>query len=100
MRPRREGMHDPTNGAARKEAETARPDGALQPVADEGGRHSFQSLVLDAQSVARAFDPTAQALLEAAQAGAATAGTGFADMAPRGARRPLAILLLLGKALA
>ena len=47
-------------------------NGALELVADEGGRRSLQSLVLGAQSFVSAFDPSAQARLEAAQAGADT----------------------------
>ena len=44
--------------------------GALQPVADEGGRHTMRSMVLDVQSAARSFDERAQVALERAQAGA------------------------------
>ncbi len=44
--------------------------GALQPVADEGGRHTMRSMVLDVQSAARSFDERAQVVLEKAQAGA------------------------------
>ena len=44
--------------------------GALQPVADEGGRHTMRSMVLDVQSAARSFDERAQVVLERAQAGA------------------------------
>ena len=47
-------------------------NGALQPVADEGGRHTMRSIVLDLQSAARSFDERAQVVLEAAQAGADT----------------------------
>ena len=46
--------------------------GALQPVADEGGRHTMRSMVLDVQSAARSFDERAQVVLETAQAGADT----------------------------
>ena len=46
--------------------------GVLQPVADEGGRHTMRSMVLDLQSAARAFDVQAQVVLEKAQAGADT----------------------------
>ena len=45
-------------------------DGVLQPVADEGGRHEMKSLVLDVQTVARAFDEKTQNELETIQAGA------------------------------
>ena len=44
--------------------------GALQPVADEGGRHTLRSMVLDVQSAARGFDERSQLVLEKAQAGA------------------------------
>ena len=44
--------------------------GALQPVADEGGRHTMRSMVLDLQSAARSFDVQAQGVLEKAQTGA------------------------------
>ena len=47
-------------------------NGALQPVADEGGRHTMRSIVLDVQSAVRSFDERAQVVLEAAQAGADT----------------------------
>ena len=47
-------------------------NGALQPVADEGGRHTMRSMVLDVQSAARAFDEQSQVVLEQAQAGADT----------------------------
>ena len=46
--------------------------GALQPVPDEGGRHTMRSMVLDVQSAARAFDERSQVVLEQAQAGADT----------------------------
>ena len=46
--------------------------GALQPVADEGGRHTLRSMVLDAQSAAPSFDEQSQAVLEKAQPGADT----------------------------
>ncbi len=46
--------------------------GALQPVADEGGRHAMRSMVLDVQSAARSLDERAQVELETAQARADT----------------------------
>ena len=46
--------------------------GALQAVADEGGRHTMRSMVLDVQSAARSFDERTQVVLETAQAGADT----------------------------
>ena len=46
--------------------------GDLQPVADEGGRHTMRSMVLDVQSAARSFDERAQVVLKRAQAGADT----------------------------
>ena len=46
--------------------------GALQPVPDEGGRHTMRSMVLDVQSAASSFDERAQVVLEKAQAGADT----------------------------
>ena len=46
--------------------------GALQPVADEGGRHTMRTMVLDVQSAARSFDEQSQVVLEQAQAGADT----------------------------
>ena len=42
--------------------------GVLQPVVDEGGRQSLQSLALDVQAAARAFDNDAQAVVERAVA--------------------------------
>ena len=47
-------------------------NGALQPVADEGGRHTMRSMVLDVQSAARSFDERTQVVLETALAGADT----------------------------
>ena len=47
-------------------------NGALQPVADEGGRHTMRSMVLDVQSAAPSFDERSQVELEKAQAGADT----------------------------
>lgn len=47
-------------------------NGALQPVADDGGRHTMRSMVLDVQTAARSFDERAQVVLETAQAGADT----------------------------
>lgn len=44
--------------------------GALQPVADEGGRHVLNTMVLDVQTAARSFDERSQVVLERAQAGA------------------------------
>ena len=44
--------------------------GALQPVADEGGRHVLKTMVLDVQTAARSFDERSQVVLERAQAGA------------------------------
>ena len=41
--------------------------GALQPVADEGGRHDLKSMVLDVRAAARSFDEKAKAELEKAQ---------------------------------
>ena len=56
-------------------------NGALQPVADEGGRHTLRNMVLDVQSAARGFDERSQVVLEKAQAGAEAAvcatGTGI-----------------------
>ena len=46
--------------------------GALQTVADEGGRHTMRSMVLDVQSAARSRDERTQVVLETAQAGADT----------------------------
>ena len=46
--------------------------GALQLVADEGGRHALKSMVLDVQTAARSFDRSAQVVLERVQAGAET----------------------------
>jgi hypothetical protein len=45
-------------------------DGVLQPVPDEGGRQSMQSLVLDVQSTVRSFGEEAQATVERAVANA------------------------------
>jgi hypothetical protein len=53
-----------------KKAMVERSDGTLQPVVDEGGRHSLKSMVLDVQSIVRSFDHKTQTQLEAAQAGA------------------------------
>ena len=64
-------------------------DGALEPVADKGGRRSSQSLVLGAQSVVRAFDPSAQARLEAAQAGADTRREGKPEALMVSTQQPL-----------
>ena len=44
--------------------------GALQSVADEGGRHVLKTMVLDVQTAARSFDERSQVVLERAQAGA------------------------------
>ena len=46
--------------------------GAIQHVADEGGRHSLRSMVLDVQSAAPSIDEQSQAVLEKAQPGADT----------------------------
>ena len=53
-----------------KTTTVANISGALQPVADEGSRHTLRSMVLDVQSAARAFDERSQVVLERAQAGA------------------------------
>ena len=53
-----------------RKAKIADKDGVLQPVADEGGRHSLKSMVLDVQQVVRSFDESSTAALEKAQAGA------------------------------
>ena len=53
-----------------RKAQVADKDGVLQPVADEGGRHSLKSMVLDVQQVVRSFDERSSAALEKAQSGA------------------------------
>ena len=45
-------------------------NGVLQPVADEGGRHVFKSMVLDVQQVARSLEESGSTELEKAHAGA------------------------------
>jgi hypothetical protein len=47
-----------------KTAKVKGKDGALQPVADEGGREHMQSLILDIQGTARSFDTNALAEVE------------------------------------
>ena len=53
-----------------RKAQVADKDGVLQPVADEGGRHVFKSMVLDVQQVARSMEENGNAALEKAHAGA------------------------------
>ena len=47
-------------------------NGDLQPVPDEGGRHTMRTMVLDVQTAARSLDERALVVLETAQAGADT----------------------------
>ena len=69
-----EALHEQAARIAKNETTPTVPDshGALQTVADEGGRHTMRSMVLDVQSAARSFDERAQVVLEKAQAGADT----------------------------
>ena len=61
-------MHAATILRNEKRAQIETRDGVLQPVPDEGGRECMQSLILDVQKTARAFDENAQAAVERAVA--------------------------------
>ena len=65
-------LHEQAARIARNEKTptVADSNGALQPVADEGGRHAMSSMVLDVQSAARTFDERAKVVMEQAHAGA------------------------------